>query len=56
MLYYALVFFVVALIAGLFGFGVIATAAVGIAQIIFWVFIVMFILSVIFGFRGPGRW
>jgi uncharacterized membrane protein YtjA (UPF0391 family) len=56
MLYYALVFFIVALIAGLFGFGVIASAAVGIAKIIFWVFIVLFVASLIFGQSGPGRW
>ena len=56
MLYYAVVFFVIAMIAGLFGFGVIATAAVGIAKIIFWIFIVLFVVSLIFGGvngRGP---
>jgi uncharacterized membrane protein YtjA (UPF0391 family) len=49
MLYYALVFLVVALIAGALGFGGIAGASVGIAKILFFVFIVLFLLSLIFG-------
>jgi uncharacterized membrane protein YtjA (UPF0391 family) len=44
---------VVALIAGLLGFGGIAGAAVGIAKIIFFVALVLFIVSLVFGgFRG----
>ena len=39
MLYYAVVFFIIAIIAGLFGFGGIAGAATGIAQILFFVFL-----------------
>ena len=35
MLYWAIVFLVVALVAGLFGFGGIATASTGIAQTLF---------------------
>ena len=38
MLHYAVVFFVIALIAALFGFGGIAASAVGIAKILFIVF------------------
>jgi uncharacterized membrane protein YtjA (UPF0391 family) len=56
MLYYAAVFFVIALIAGLFGFGLVASAAAGIAKILFWIFIVLFIVSLIMGGinrRGP---
>ena len=45
MLYWSLVFFVIALIAAVFGFGVIASAAAGIAKILFFVFLVLFILS-----------
>ena len=41
MLHYALVFFVVALIAALLGFGGIAAGAAGIARILFVVFLVM---------------
>lgn len=54
MLTWALGFLVVAVIAGLFGFGLIASASAGIAQIIFFVFIALFVLSLIFGFvRSP---
>lgn len=49
MLYYSLVFLVVALIAAALGFGGIAGASIGIAKILFFVFIVLFIVSLIFG-------
>jgi uncharacterized membrane protein YtjA (UPF0391 family) len=45
MLHYAVVFFVIALIAALFGFTGIAAGAAGIAQILFVVFIVLAIAS-----------
>ncbi len=47
MLYWALAFFVIALIAGLFGFGGIASASAGIAQILFFVFLALFAAAVI---------
>lgn len=49
MLHYAVVFFVIALIAALFGFGGIAAGAVGIAKILFFVFIILAIASFLFG-------
>lgn len=49
MLNYTVIFLVVALIAGLFGFTGIAAGAVEIAKILFFVFIVLFIASLIFG-------
>jgi uncharacterized membrane protein YtjA (UPF0391 family) len=49
MLYWALVFLVVALVAALFGFGGIAAGAAGIAKILFFVFLVLFIVSLIAG-------
>jgi uncharacterized membrane protein YtjA (UPF0391 family) len=49
MLYWTLVFLVIALIAGLFGFGGIASASAGIAKILFGIFLVLFLLSLIFG-------
>jgi uncharacterized membrane protein YtjA (UPF0391 family) len=49
MLYWTLIFLVVALIAGLFGFGGIATASAGIAKILFGIFIVLFLVSLVFG-------
>jgi uncharacterized membrane protein YtjA (UPF0391 family) len=47
MLHYAVVFFVIALIAAVFGFGGIAAGAVGIAKVLFFVFIVLAALSFI---------
>ncbi len=49
MLHYAVVFFVIALIAALFGFGGIAAGAVSIGKILFFVFIVLAIASFLFG-------
>lgn len=45
MLHYAVVFFVIALIAAVFGFGGIAAGAVGIAKLLFFVFIVLAAVS-----------
>ena len=45
MLYYALVFFVIALIAALFGFGGIAAGAVGIAKILFFLFLIIAVVT-----------
>lgn len=49
MLYWALVFLVVALIAGALGFGGLAGAATGIAKVLFAVFVVLFVASLVFG-------
>jgi len=55
MLYWGLVFLLVSLVAALFGFGGISMAAADIARILFFVFIVLFILSLIFGLRARRR-
>lgn len=47
MLYYALVFLVIALVSGLLGFGVVAFAAAEMARICFFIFIVLFLVSVL---------
>jgi uncharacterized membrane protein YtjA (UPF0391 family) len=49
MLSWALTFFVIALIAALFGFGGIAASAAGIAKVLFFIFVVLFIVSLIIG-------
>ena len=49
MLYYAVVFFVIALIAAAFGFGGIAASAVGIGKILFIVFAVLAVASFLYG-------
>jgi uncharacterized membrane protein YtjA (UPF0391 family) len=47
MLNWALMFFVVALLAAVFGFTGIAIAAAGVAKILFFVFLVLFLVSLI---------
>jgi uncharacterized membrane protein YtjA (UPF0391 family) len=55
MLRWAILFLIVALIAGLLGFGLVAGVAYDAAKILFFVFLVLFVLSLIFGYsRGPG--
>ncbi len=54
MLRLALVFLVLALIAGLFGFGLIASFSYDVAKILFFVFLVLFILSAVMH-AGRGR-
>ena len=49
MLHYAVVFLVIALIAAVFGFGGIAAGAVEIAKLLFFVFIVMAVVTFVFG-------
>ena len=55
MLYYAAVFFLIALVAALFGFGGIAAGAVEVAKILFFVFLVLFVVSLITGLIRRGR-
>ncbi|HTQ95961.1 MAG TPA: DUF1328 family protein [Candidatus Acidoferrum sp.] len=47
MIRWALAFFVVAIIAAVLGFGGIAVAAAGIAKIIFFIFLALFLISLI---------
>jgi uncharacterized membrane protein YtjA (UPF0391 family) len=47
MLRWALIFFVVALLAAVLGFTGIAFAAAGIAKILFYVFVILFALSLL---------
>lgn len=55
MLYWAAMFFVIALVAALFGFGGIAAGATEIAKVLFFVFLILFVVSLVFGGlrRGP---
>jgi uncharacterized membrane protein YtjA (UPF0391 family) len=53
MLAWALTFLVIALVAGLFGFGIIASTSIGIAKILFFVFLILFLVSLIAGRRRP---
>jgi len=49
MLRWAVIFFIVALIAAVLGFGGIAATASGIAQTLFYIFLVLFLISLLFG-------
>ena len=55
MLYWAFVFFIISMIAAVFGFGGIAVAAVGIAKILFFIFLALFVLSLIVHVLRGGR-
>jgi uncharacterized membrane protein YtjA (UPF0391 family) len=46
-LYWALMFFVIALIAGLLGFGGLSLAAAGAAQILFYLFLIFFVVTLV---------
>ena len=51
MLAWALVFLIIALVAGVFGFEIIETGAANVALILFFVFLVLFVISLIAGYR-----
>jgi len=53
MLSWSVTFLIITLIAAALGFGGIAGTAVGIAKVLFFVFIVLFVVSLIFG-RKPS--
>ena len=55
MLYWALVFFVVALIAGALGFGGIASTSAGIAQVLFVIFLILLVASLVMHLVGGRR-
>lgn len=47
MLSYAITFFIIALIAAVLGFGGIAIAAAGIAKLLFYIFLILFLVSLV---------
>lgn len=49
MLRWALIFLVVAIVAGIFGFAGIMIAAAGIAKLLFYLFLVLFLVSLLMG-------
>jgi uncharacterized membrane protein YtjA (UPF0391 family) len=54
MLNWALTFFIFSLIAALFGFGGIAATTAGIAQVLFYIFLVLFVVSLLRGLARRG--
>src|ERR1700692_4391328 len=55
MLRWAAIFLVIAIVAPVFGFGGIAVAAAGIAKILFFVFLILFLVSLIRGLSFRHR-
>jgi uncharacterized membrane protein YtjA (UPF0391 family) len=55
MLYYTLMFFVIAVVAAIFGFGGIALGAAKIAQVLFFVCLALFVIAGMASLFGPGQ-
>lgn len=55
LLHYAIVFLVVALIAAAVGFGGVAGFAMEAARLLFWVFVVLFVISLVVGLARRGQ-
>ena len=56
MLSWVVTFLIIALVAGLLGFGCIAGASIEIAKVIFFIAIVLFLISAVIGLaRGRGN-
>ncbi|PZP35797.1 MAG: DUF1328 domain-containing protein [Roseateles depolymerans] len=54
MLRYAVIFFVIALVAAVFGFGGIAASAAGIAQLLFYGFLLLAVIGLVVGLVRKG--
>jgi uncharacterized membrane protein YtjA (UPF0391 family) len=54
MLRWAVIFLIIALVAAVFGFGDIAADSAWIAKILFVVFLILFLVSLILGRRGTA--
>jgi uncharacterized membrane protein YtjA (UPF0391 family) len=55
MLYYAIIFLLISLVAGILGFGVISGTAATIAKVLFVIFLVVFLISLVRGLRTPAK-
>ncbi len=54
MLYYTIVFLIIAIVAGVLGFGVVAFAAAGVAKLLFFLFLIAFLFT-LFKHLGQRR-
>jgi uncharacterized membrane protein YtjA (UPF0391 family) len=52
MLYWAAVFFIIAIVAAFLGFGGVSVAAAGIAQTLFFVFLAISLIALVMGMMG----
>lgn len=55
MLYWSATFFIIALISAVFGFGGLAAGAADIAKVLFFLFIVLFVISFLVSLFSRGR-
>jgi uncharacterized membrane protein YtjA (UPF0391 family) len=55
MLRWAVIFLIIALIAALFGFTDVASAAAGIAKVLFGIFLVLFLVALVLGLVAANR-
>ena len=55
MLRWAIIFFIISLIAAVFGFGGIASAAAGIAKVLFFLFLAVAVIMLIVGISAGKR-
>jgi uncharacterized membrane protein YtjA (UPF0391 family) len=55
LLKWALIFFVVSIIAAVFGFGGIAAASADIARVLFYIFVAIFVILLILGIVAARR-
>lgn len=49
MLRWSAIFFVIAIVAAIFGFGGIAEGAASVAKVLFFIFLALFLIAIIFG-------
>lgn len=49
MLRWSIIFFIIAIVAAIFGFGGIAEGAASIAKVLFFIFLALFIITILFG-------
>lgn len=54
MLYWTVIFLVIALVAAALGFGGISSSAAGIAKVLFLIFLILFVVSLIMQLLGRG--
>jgi len=55
LLHWTLVFLVLALISAVLGFGGVAASFASIGKILFFIFLILLVVSLVFGRRGGGR-
>jgi uncharacterized membrane protein YtjA (UPF0391 family) len=55
MLRWAVIFLIISLVAALFGFGGISVAAAGIAKILFFIFVVIFLVFLLLGITAARK-